>query len=181
VLEPMASTLLELLDRERHGRAIMVDPNVRAGLMPDTEYRDRLHTVLAGSTIVKASDADLAWLYPDLDYHRAAERLLGEGAGVVVVTLGADGAFAAHRDVRVSAGAVTVDVVDTIGAGDAFGAGLLAWLHDHEALEPDLHLEEQELRAAIEFAGLVAALTCTRAGADPPWRSEVEAQPPAEG
>src|SRR5579859_5821753 len=172
VLEPMASTLLELLNRERHGRAIIVDPNIRAGLIPDTEYRERLHTVLAESTIVKASDADLAWLYPGLDYHRAAKRLLGEGVRLVVVTLGAEGAFAAHRDVRVSAGAARVNVVDTIGAGDAFGAGLLAWLHEHEALEPDLHLKEQELRAAIEFAGRVAALTCTRAGADPPWRSE---------
>ena len=180
VLEPMASTLLELLNRERHGRAIMVDPNIRVGLMPDTEYRERLHTVLAESTIVKASHADLAWLYPDLDYHRAAERLLGEGVGVVVVTLGADGAFAAHRDVRLSVGAVNVDVVDTIGAGDAFGAGLLAFLHNHSALKPDLQLEELELGSAVEFACLAAALTCARMGAEPPWRSEMMAQKTAE-
>ncbi len=181
VLEPMASTLLALLDRERHGRVIMVDPNIRVGLMPDTEYRERLHTVLAESTIVKASDADLTWLYPDLSYKRAAERLLGEGVGAVVVTLGAQGAFAAHRDFRLSVGAVHVHVVDTIGAGDAFGAGLLAWLHDHDALKANLHLEEHELRAAVEFACLAAALTCARAGADPPWRSEMLTQLSAEG
>src|SRR5205823_5780812 len=143
VLEPMASTLLELLGRERHGRVTMVDPNIRVGLMPDTEYRERLHTVLAESTIVKASDADLTWLYPDLSYKRAAERLLGEGVGAVVVTLGAQGAFAAHRDVRLSVGAVHVQVVDTIGAGDAFGASLLAWLHDHGALKPNLQGSER--------------------------------------
>jgi fructokinase len=181
VLEPMASTLLEVVQREREGRVVMVDPNIRVGLIPDNEYRERLHAVLAGSTIVKASDADLTWLYPDLSYKRAAERLLGEGVAMVVVTLGAQGAFAAHRDSRLSVDAVRVQVVDTIGAGDAFGAGLLAWLHDHDALKPNLRLDEHELRSAVEFACLAAALTCARAGADPPWRSEMVAQKSAEG
>jgi len=176
VLEPMASTLLEVVRRERDGRVVMIDPNIRVGLIPDIEYRERLHTVLAESTIVKASDADLTWLYPDLSYKRAAERLLGEGVAMVVVTLGAQGAFAAHRDFRLSVDAVKVQVVDTIGAGDAFGAGLLAWLHDQAALKPGLQLQEPELRSAVEFACLAAALTCARAGADPPWRSEMMAQ-----
>jgi fructokinase len=175
VLEPMATTLVDLLHRERDGRLVIVDPNIRVGLMPDAEYRDRLHDVLSQSTIVKASDADLAWLHPDLSYKRAAERLLGEGINLVVVTLGAQGAFAAHRDLRIAVDAVHVQVVDTIGAGDAFGAGLLAWLHDHDAIKPDLRLEEDDLRAAVEFACLAAALTCARAGADPPWRAEMEA------
>ena len=176
VLEPMASTLLEVVRRERDGRVVMIDPNIRVGLIPDLEYRERLHTVLTESTIVKASDADLTWLYPDLSYKRAAERLLGEGVAMVVVTLGAQGAFAAHRDFRLSVDAVKVQVVDTIGAGDAFGAGLLACLHDHAALKPSLQLQEPELRSAVEFACLAAALTCARAGADPPWRSEMMAQ-----
>jgi fructokinase len=175
VLEPMASTLLELLDREREGRLVMVDPNIRVGLISDAEYRDRLRDVLPRCTIVKASDADLTWLYPDLSYKRAAERLLGEGVAMVAVTLGAEGAFAAHRDFRTSIDAVHVEVVDTIGAGDAFGAGLLAWLDDHGAVKPNLHLEERELRSAVEFACLAAALTCARPGADPPWRSEMMA------
>jgi fructokinase len=67
-----------------------------------------------------------------------------------------------------------VDVVDTIGAGDAFGAALLAWLHDHGDLEPDLCLESEELKAALEFACLAGAITCSRAGADPPWKREME-------
>lgn len=180
VLEPMASTLLDLLNRERVGRLVMVDPNIRVGLMPDGEYRERLHAVLPRCTIVKASDADLTWLYPDLSNTRAAERLLAEGVAVVVVTLGARGAFAAHRECRVSVDAVHVQVVDTIGAGDAFGAGLLAWLHDHGAIKPDLCLEADELRAAIRFACVAAALTCARAGADPPWRSEMQAAQSAE-
>jgi fructokinase len=72
--------------------------------------------------------------------------------------------------------AVKVDVVDTIGAGDAFGAALLAWLHDHDAVQPDLQLEREDVKTALEFACLAAALTCARAGADPPWKSEMMAR-----
>jgi fructokinase len=177
VLEPMASTLLELVRREGTGRLVMLDPNIRVGLVPDDEYRSRLREAIALSTIVKASDADLAWLYPDLSYQRAADRILEAGVRLVVVTLGAEGAFGAHRGFRVTVGAVPVDVVDTIGAGDAFGAALLAWLHDHGAIRPDLSLEEGDLRAALRFACQAAAITCSRAGADPPWRWEMTARP----
>ncbi len=173
VLEPMASTLVDLLRRERDGRLIIVDPNVRVGMIPDADYRKRLNAVLCQSTVVKASDADLALLHPDMSYERAAEQLLGEGVKLVVVTLGAEGAFAAHRDLRVRVEAAPVEVVDTIGAGDAFGAGLLAWLHDHGAVTPDLRLDEAELRSAVGFACLAAGITCARAGADPPWRWEM--------
>jgi len=173
VLEPMASTLAGLAERESGRRLLMLDPNIRLGLIPDDEYRERLRTVIAQSTIVKASDTDVRWLYPDIDYERAANHLLDEGVRLAVVTLGADGAFGAHRDFRVRVAAPQVDVVDTIGAGDAFGAALLAWLHDQGCLNPELSLEEDELRAALEFACLAAAITCTRAGADPPRRSEM--------
>jgi fructokinase len=171
----MASTLVELIRRERDGRVVMIDPNVRIGLDSDGEYRDRLQAMISQSTIVKASDADLAWLYPGMGYEDAADRILGDGARLVVVTLGARGAFAAHRGFHVAVDAVKVVVVDTIGAGDAFGAALLAWLHDHDAIQPDLHLEKEEVKAALEFACLAAALTCARAGADPPWKSEMTA------
>ncbi len=176
VLQPMASTLVELVHRERDGRVVMIDPNIRLGLASDGEYRNRLQEMISQSAIVKASDADLAWLYPGMSYEDAADRILGEGARLVVVTLGARGAFAAHRGFRLAVDAVKVDVVDTIGAGDAFGAALLAWLHDHDAIQPDLHLEKEEVKGALEFACLAAALTCARAGADPPWKSEMMAQ-----
>jgi fructokinase len=175
VLEPMASTLTDLVDVEKDGRVIMLDPNIRLGLAPDDEYRERLAHVMSESSIVKASDSDLAWLYPGLDHEHAADRILEVGVGLVVVTLGALGAFGAHRDFRLHVDAVPVEVVDTIGAGDAFGAALLAWLHDHEAIRPDLSLEEDELKSALDFACLAAALTCARAGAEPPWKWEMEA------
>jgi fructokinase len=176
VLEPMASTLAQLVRRERDGRVVMIDPNIRLGLASDGEYRDRLREMISQSTIIKASDADLAWLYPQMSHKDAADRIVDEGARLVVVTLGAQGAFAAHRGFHLAVDAVKVEVVDTIGAGDAFGAALLAWLHDHNAIRPDLHLEQEEVKAALDFACLAAAITCSRAGADPPWKSEMVAR-----
>ena len=173
VLEPMASTLVELVRRERDGRLIMLDPNIRVGMVDEAEYRDRMLTLVSESTIVKASNTDLAWLYPDGDYKAALDRILASGVKLAVVTLGADGAFAAHRDLRVQVPAPPVDVVDTIGAGDAFGAALLAWLYDHTAIRPDLSLEPEELNAALAYACLAASLTCARAGADPPTKAEM--------
>jgi fructokinase len=175
VLEPMASTLSELAGREQGRRLVMLDPNIRVGLVPDTEYRQRLQAAIARSTIVKASEADLAWIYPGLEHELAAEEILAAGVSLVVVTLGAKGAFGAHRSERMHVDAPHVEVVDTIGAGDAFGAALLAWLHDHQCVRPDLSLEKDELKAALEFACLAGALTCTRAGAEPPWRWEMKA------
>jgi fructokinase len=173
VLEPMAGTLVKLVEREHGRRLVMVDPNVRPGIGTDDGYRDRLRRVMGQSTVVKASDADLTWLFPGFRYEQAAEQILADGARMAVVTLGAEGAFAAHRAIRVRVPAPQVKVVDTIGAGDAFGAALLAWLHDHDCIRPDPELNPAELKSALDFACLAASMTCTRAGADPPHRDEL--------
>lgn len=173
LLEPMASTLAELVRREGGGRLVMLDPNVRLGLAPGPAYRERLFELITRSTIVKGSDEDMSWLYPGVEYDRAAEELAAAGPSLAVVTLGPKGAFGVHRGMRVLVESPPVKVVDTIGAGDAFGAGLLAWLYHHRGLRPDLRLDEGELRAALEFACIAAALTTARAGADPPWNREM--------
>ena len=170
VFEPVATTIADLVEREHRKRLVMVDPNIRPSAVPN---RSRLDRILAQSTIVKASDADVTWLYPELDLQSAARALLARGPALVVVTLGSQGAFGVCSGTQVRAAAPSVDVVDTIGAGDAFGAALLAWLSDHDRLDRHLHLDADELRAALEFACLVASITCTRAGANPPWRSEL--------
>ena len=170
VFEPVATTIADLVEREHRKRLVMVDPNIRPSAVPN---RSRLDRILAQSTIVKASDADVTWLYPELDLQSAARALLARGPALVVVTLGSEGAFGVCSGTQVRAAAPSVDVVDTIGAGDAFGAALLAWLSDHDRLDRDLHLDPEELRAALEFACLVASVTGTRAGANPPWRSEL--------
>ena len=177
LLQPMAGTIAGLAHREHGRRVLVVDPNVRDGLGAGPEYTARLAEVLSLSTIAKASDYDLAWIYPELEFEAAAESLLSSGPRLVVVTLGEDGAYAAHRDVRVRVPAREVQVVDTIGAGDAFCAALLCWLREHGHLRLDLALEEGELRSALEFACLAAAIECSRGGGDPPRRSEMNAPP----
>jgi fructokinase len=173
VLEPMASSLTALVRREQGRRLVMLDPNIRSVLATDPQYRLRLDSLISESTIVKASDADVAWLYPTLPPVEAAHTLLACGPRLVVVTLGAEGALGVSADGEVIVPAPVVQVVDTIGAGDAFGAALLAWLHDHKKLRLDLRLNAEELRAALAFACLVASITCTRPGADPPRRAEL--------
>src|SRR5581483_8643856 len=123
------------------------------GAAPDTVYRENLRRAIAMSTIVKASEEDIAWLGAPPQ------------ARLLVVTRGQRGAFA-----------VNVDVVDTIGAGDAFGAALLAWLFHHDRATPDLDLDRAELASALEYACLAAAITCTRRGAAPPTESEMAAR-----
>ena len=174
VLEPMASSLAKLVLREHGRRLVMLDPNIRPVLATDSQYRPRLDSLISQSTIVKASDADLDWLFQGLDRMAAARALLARGPKMVVVTLGAKGAVGMTASAEVRVPAPAVRVVDTIGAGDAFGAALLAWLHDHGRLSRDLRLDREELRAALEFACLVASITCTRPGADPPRRAELD-------
>jgi len=185
VFEPVATTIAGLVDREHENLLVMVDPNIRpsalsqispsplAGERRGGGYRTRLDRIIAESTIVKASDADMTWLYPELDLPSAARTLLASGPRLVVVTLGSEGAFAVGAGTEVRVAAPVVDVVDTIGAGDAFGAALLAWLSDHDRLTRDLRLGRDELRDALAFACLVASITCTRAGADPPHRADL--------
>jgi len=176
VLEPMASSLAALVRREHGRRLVMLDPNIRPILTTDPQYRPRLDSLISQSTIVKASDADLDWLFQGLDRMAAARALLARGPKMVVVTLGAKGAIGVTASAEVRVPAPAVRVVDTIGAGDAFGAALLAWLHDHGRLSRDLRLDREELRAALEFACLVASITCTRPGADPPRRAELKSR-----
>ena len=184
VFEPVATTIAGLVEREHKNLLVMIDPNIRPSALSPLNpspsgggqgggYRSRLDRIISQSTIVKASDADIAWLYPDVDLESAARALLARGPRLVVVSLGADGAFGVSAGTEVRVAAPVVHVVDTIGAGDAFGAGLLAWLHDHDRLKRDLHLTREELRSALGFAGLIASTTCTRAGADPPRRAEL--------
>jgi fructokinase len=125
--------------------------------------------------VVRLSRDDLAWLDP-AEPAATAGRWLAAGAALVVVTSGREGATAYHRSGEVSVPAEPVELVDTIGAGDAFNAGLLAWLYEAGRLRRDgiETLGSGELAEALRLAGRVAALTCERAGADPPHLDQLE-------
>ena len=179
-----------LLAREhtRGAVTISLDPNVRPALFGEHDAAVRRAERQVGlSDVVKVSAEDLDWLYPGSEPLDVAADWLGRGPALVVVTLGGKGAAA----VGASAGTVTVPaasesarglpaVVDTVGAGDAFSAGLLAALHDERLLGGAARgrlaaVDDHWVRSLLERAGLVAALTCGRAGADPPTRAEVAA------
>ncbi len=178
-VEPIGSTLAQLARREHGRRVISLDPNVRPSLIPDRQaYMSRLEELVSLASLVKASKADLEWLYPnESDIEKIAERWLELGLALVVVTLGDEGAAAYTRSHRATFKAVPVQVVDTVGAGDAFMSGLLASLHagllDNERLT---RLRRTDLIRTLRYANIVAALTCARAGADTPTLEEVESR-----
>lgn len=174
VLEPMAATLTALALREAGHRLLMIDINVRPALVKRPEqYRTRISSLIPFATVVQASDADLQWLFPGANIFEAAQSLLDQGAGTVLVTLGASGALALHRGFFRTVPAPTITVVDTIGAGDSFGAAFLTWLARRSLIASNLTLSAEQLGDALEFAVRVASLTCTRAGADPPREEEL--------
>ncbi len=177
VLEPVATTLDSVMHRERRRRLISFDPNVRPGLITDRgTYLARLEGWVRVADVVKVSRADLSWLYPEDPFERAALRWKGLGPALVVVTLGSDGAAGWGGTGNARDPGMRVRVVDTVGAGDAFTAGLLAWLHRASRLarREIERLSPSDLASALAYANRVAALTCTRPGADPPRRDEVE-------
>lgn len=175
-LEPGGTALRTLLERESGRRLISLDPNIRPFLLPPRDvYRPVLERLVAHADVIKVSHVDLQWLYPAEAEDRVVERWRRLGAALVVVTRGPDGSRAASDTGGAEVPAHPVAVVDTIGAGDAFTSGLLAWLASRGLLRRDAvrSLDAPALEDALEFAGLVSALTCTRPGAEPPTRAEV--------
>lgn len=175
-LEPGASALEGLLarERERGHVALCLDPNLRPTLMGKPGMtRRRVERQVALAQVVRVSEEDLRWSHPDQSYRALARGWVGEGPSLVVVTRGSDGAYAATPSVEVERRATPVEVVDTIGAGDAFTAGLLAGLHRRGLLGAGCaarlaEIEERTLVGLLDEANLFAALTCTHPGADPP-------------
>jgi len=178
-LEPGATVVERLLTRLRPTATVTFDPNVRPQLMGDPDdARTRIERLIGLADVVKASDEDLGWLYPDATVAESMQRWLALGPGLVVVTRGADGAdaLAAGGAVHVPAAATTV--VDTIGAGDSFMAGLIAALGDRAVLGGAERarlrsLSRSDIAEVVGFAVRCAAITVSRPGADPPTREEL--------
>ncbi|NBB98581.1 MAG: carbohydrate kinase [Alphaproteobacteria bacterium] len=157
-------------------RVVMLDPNIRSGFIRDaTAYRARLDGMLARADIVKVSDEDLHWLMGAGDLAELAQGLRDRGPRVVIVTEGAKGARAFHAGGVAQAAASPVAVVDTVGAGDTFNAGFLAALDEAGLLSRDAvaGLRGDALTAALSLGARAAAVTVSRAGANPPRRDEL--------
>ncbi|MFC4786995.1 carbohydrate kinase family protein [Nocardioides sp. MAHUQ-72] len=179
VLAPGADDVFALLDRLRAVATISYDVNARpaiTGTGPDLV--DRVERMAGIADLVKASDEDLEALYPQLDLVKAARRLLSLGPTAVVVTRGGEGATWVGSDEVVDVASREVEVADTIGAGDTFGAALLDALWEAGRLgaqqrESLAGLGREEIERLLGHAAHAAAVTVSRPGADPPYRHEL--------
>jgi fructokinase len=177
-IDPPAAAYEALLDREKGRRTIVLDPNVRPAVFgAQGTYRARFERLAGLADIVKLSADDAAWIYPELERADLLEHVLGLGPRLVAMTMGTLGAVAASREGNAHLPAVPVTVVDTVGAGDSFGAALLVALAERDALEPHATrpLDDALLEEAVAYAVTASAITCTRRGAVPPSRAEIEA------
>jgi fructokinase len=172
-----ASEARALVGDARSTATISFDPNCRPNLVSDVQtYRARMSGIAESADIVRMSDVDFEYLHGEEAYAARAEALIASGASLVVITRGTKGALAFHRGAgTIEVDAPAVDVIDTIGAGDSFHAALLFALREQRCIERAAlqAAGAAGLRRALSFACKCAAITCTRAGADPPRRGEV--------
>jgi fructokinase len=170
----------ERLLREHTGLSVL-DPNIRPALIPDPDtYRARFASWLPDIDLLKLSIEDAAWLANGGDPYQAVKDWLDQGPVAVVLTRGTDGivaSTAAGGDVTVPTPPATV--VDTIGAGDTVHGALLYWLHNSGIDTADAlrGVDAEEWRKALDFAARAAAVTVSRAGAEPPYAAELDVQP----
>jgi fructokinase len=176
VARPTADAFAALAAREARRRLVSLDPNVRLNVEPDLEvWRARIAALVGHADLIKASSEDLSPLCPGRPLETVAEDWLGRGVRLVVVTRGAEGAVAFTGRARVTLSGEAVEVVDTVGAGDAFQAALLCALDElglasRAGLES---LDEPTVRRCLAFASRAAAIVCSRRGAALPVRREL--------
>ena len=179
VVEPTASALRALVERERGHALIAYDPNIRLNVEPDLQrWRDQLAWMQPRTDLLKVSEEDLDLLQPGVALDAFAAQALAQGVQLVVITRGGLGAIGWTAQGRVTAPPVPVTVIDTVGAGDTFQAALLTWLAEHGALSAAAlgALSNEALGSALAFAAQAAAITCSRRGADMPRRAELGAR-----
>ena len=179
VMEPGATALAALMRRESRRRIISLDPNVRPGLIPNkTAYRQNFESWTGLVDILRLSQADFDFLYPDEERERVIGRWFEMGISLCILTLGAEGSigYTAAGKTAVAA-APQITVADTVGAGDSFLAAVLAFLYDAGKLDQKEQLRDlstTELTNCLAYAGRAAGINCSRQGADPPTKYEME-------
>ena len=170
VIEPGASALYDWAMQVTEFAPIVFDPNIRPSVQSDRDlYEAAVEKWAALSAVIKVSDDDLAWLFPHSSIDDVADRWINDGVFLVVVTRGANGIVGFTEDGRVEVPGVKVDVVDTVGAGDTVGAIVVEAMIEHGLIE----LRGDRLHEVLSRAAHAAAITCSRQGAEPPYKHEL--------
>jgi fructokinase len=179
-LPPGSDEVRRIVGLARDHATISYDPNLRPALLGDAHHeRPGIEQLVALSDLVKASDADIDWLYPGDSVDEVLARWAGLGPSMAVITLGEQGARALVGGAFVSVPPQHIEVVDTVGAGDAFMAGMISGLLDASLLGGAAgraalaDASPEAVRPALDRGVRVAGITCSRAGADPPYRREL--------
>jgi fructokinase len=179
VMEPGAGEIERALKAARPHATISIDPNVRSGIVDKQVYRAKAAGWAQLADIIRLSQEDLTDLV-DLSDGRSLESVCDEwhaaGVGLIVITGAAASTVVSFQGSRIEIPVSVTTVVDTIGAGDAFNAGMLHWLHRNGSLGGRLDLLDlSTVKQAVSYGLAVAALSCEKAGANAPWASEVKA------
>jgi len=179
LLEPGATALETLMLRESRQKVISLDPNVRPTLIHDlTAYRARFEKWLAAVDILRLSKVDFDYIYPDTDFEAMLPGWFDEGLSMVILTLGEDGAVGYLPDgTTAEAQPPKITVADTVGAGDTFFSAALVYLYERGLLDSARQIAgmgQKNLSECLAFAVKAAAINCTRKGANPPTRSEMD-------
>jgi fructokinase len=171
VIQPGADVLYDWALQVAEFAPIVFDPNIRPSVMGDRDlYEAAVEKWAAISSVIKVSDDDLEWLFPDQSVDDVAERWVRDGAALVVVTRGSEGLIGFTADGAVEVPGVKVEVADTVGAGDTVGAIIVEAMVEKGimALTGDL------LQDVLHRAARAAAITCSRPGAQPPYKHELK-------
>ena len=171
VIHPGADVLYDWAMQVAEFAPIVFDPNIRPSVMGDHDlYEAAVEKWAALSSVIKVSDDDMAWLYPGQKYEDVAQRWLNDGATLVVVTRGSSGIIGFTADSSVEADGAKITVADTVGAGDTVGAIIVEAMVEKGILA----LTGDVLKATLHRAAVAAGITCSRKGAQPPYKHELK-------
>jgi len=171
IIEPASSVLYDWAVKVNEFAPIVFDPNIRPSVVGDrVRYAAAVEKWAAISSVIKLSDDDVKWLYPDQSFDSVAQRWITQGTSVVVITRGSDGLIGLSHAGSVEVPGVTIEVADTVGAGDTVGAILVEALIE-KGLE---NLTGEILKATLHRAAVAAGITCSRKGAQPPYKHELK-------
>lgn len=181
VMEPGGAVVENFLEEARRCSTISIDPNVRTALTDVETYRRKIRDWTRLADVFRLSEDDLNALFPGAPHYQLFDEWHSAGASLVILTRGSRSTLASFEGSRLEIPTPVVQIADTIGAGDAFTAGLLHWLvHSGLAGGRLGRLGQDHIRRALAFGAHVAALSCTLPGANPPWKDQLTAEAVAQ-